>query len=170
MLNIFSRSGQISGKRSKVISSGQSLFILSLLLVFASAKIYSRCELARTLKQFGLDGYYNYSLANWVCMAYYESRYNTAAINHNKKHGKIWSTDYGIFQINSQWWCKDQQTKGGKNICKVQCADLLNDYLGDDCRCAKIIVQASKGMKAWVGWKNHCKGRDVSYFVRGCRL
>ncbi|XP_069745135.1 lysozyme C [Narcine bancroftii] len=165
MLKIVSRSVHTCGKRTT-----SRLFILGILLVLTSAKVYERCELARTLKNFGMDGYFNYSLANWVCMAHAESSYNTSAINHNMAHHKIWSTDYGIFQINSKWWCKDQKTKGSKNICMLNCIDLLNDYLENDCKCAKIIVRESQGMEAWVGWVKRCKGRDVESFVRGCHL
>ncbi|XP_067849490.1 lysozyme C-2-like [Heptranchias perlo] len=146
------------------------LVVLSLLLVATSAKIFERCELARTLKGFGLDGYHGYSLANWVCMAFFESSYNTSAINHNMKDKKIVSTDYGIFQINSKWWCNDRKTTHCHNICGTRCTNLLNDYLNDDCRCAKIIVTKSRGMKAWVGWKNNCKGKNINRFVHGCQL
>uniref|UniRef100_UPI00398E4688 lysozyme C, milk isozyme-like n=1 Tax=Pristiophorus japonicus TaxID=55135 RepID=UPI00398E4688 len=147
----------------------KTLGILSLLLVATNAKIYERCELARTLKDFGLDGYHGYSLANWICMAYFESRYNTTAINHNKKGEVIVSTDYGIFQINDKWWCKDLQVYG-KNYCGTTCSNLLNDNLNDDCRCARTIVDKTKGMEAWVGWKKHCKGKDIDRFVKGCHL
>ncbi|XP_072900919.1 lysozyme C-1-like [Hemitrygon akajei] len=167
---MFSRVGRNSGKRNRVNISGPGLFVLSLLLVLVNAKIYQRCELARTLKRFGLDGYYNCSLANWVCMAFYESRYNTTAVNPNKRHGAVVSTDYGIFQINSKWWCNDGKTQGAKNICRIPCAKLLNDDLSDDSRCAKLIVKDNKGMKAWVAWKKYCRGKDVSKFVRGCHL
>ncbi|XP_062906340.1 lysozyme C-like [Mobula hypostoma] len=170
MLDTFSRVGHVSGKRNRVNISAPGLLVLSLLLVLVNAKVYERCELARTLKKFGMDGYERYSLANWVCMAFYESHYNTTAINHNRWHGQIVSTDYGIFQINSKWWCNDGVTKGAKNLCNIPCSRLLNDYLGDDCQCAKRIVKDSKGMGAWVAWDRYCKGKDVSRFVRGCRL
>ncbi|XP_078265859.1 lysozyme C-like [Rhinoraja longicauda] len=165
---MLSGSGSVRGKGNGGNILALKLLVLGLLLVGTKAKVYGRCELARTLKQLGMDGYYNYSLANWVCMAYSESRYNTLAVNQNKQHGKVWSTDYGIFQINSKWWCDDQKTTGGKNICGISCDDLLNDDVGDDCNCAKIIVTQSKGMSAWVGWNKNCKGRDVEHFVDGC--
>lgn len=39
-------------------------FLLSCLLNSNEAKVYSRCELARVLRDFGLDGYRGYSLAD----------------------------------------------------------------------------------------------------------
>jgi hypothetical protein len=38
--------------------------LLSCLLVPSEAKVYSRCEMARVLKEFGLDGYRGYGLAD----------------------------------------------------------------------------------------------------------
>lgn len=38
--------------------------LLSCLLASSQAKVYSRCELARVLKDFGLEGYRGYTLAD----------------------------------------------------------------------------------------------------------
>lgn len=49
--------------------------LLSCLLPSSEAKVYSRCELARVLQDFGLDGYRGYSLADcenaspWLALA-----------------------------------------------------------------------------------------------------
>lgn len=51
-----------------------------------------------------------------VCLSKWESQYNTAAINHNSDG----STDYGIFQINSRWWCNDDRTPTS-NACNINC-------------------------------------------------
>lgn len=50
-----------------------------------------------------------------VCLTEWESHYNTQAVNHN-----VGSTDYGIFQINSRWWCDDHQTQTA-NGCRIDC-------------------------------------------------
>ncbi|VTJ84973.1 Hypothetical predicted protein [Marmota monax] len=80
----------------------KAFLILGLLLlsVIVQGKVYERCELARTLKRLGMDGYRGISLANWVCLAKWESSYNTRATNYNPGDQ---STDYGIFQINSHY-------------------------------------------------------------------
>ncbi|MBN3300803.1 LYSC protein, partial [Amia calva] len=126
-----------------------SLLVKAALLLLAlssvDGKTYERCELARTLKAAGLDGYRGYSLANWVCTAFAESSYNTAAINHNRDQ----STDYGIFQINSRYWCEDHKTPRSKNACGIECSQLLTDNIGVDITCAKRVVRDPNGMSAW---------------------
>ncbi|EMP38935.1 Lysozyme C [Chelonia mydas] len=98
----------------------KALLILGLLLLplAARGKTYERCELARAMKRFGLDGYRGYSLGHWVCTARYESNFNTGATNYNPGDQ---STDYGILQINSRLWCNDGKTPRTKNGCGIQC-------------------------------------------------
>ncbi|KAJ8287337.1 hypothetical protein GJAV_G00050380 [Gymnothorax javanicus] len=128
----------------------------------ASAKVFGRCELARTLKNAGMAGYRNVSLGDWVCLARWESSYNTSATNLNTDK----SIDYGIFQINSRWWCND----GGRtaNGCKMNCTSLLKDDISDAITCAKRVVRDPNGINAWVAWRRHCKGQDVSEYIKDC--
>ncbi|KAL8164157.1 UNVERIFIED_CONTAM: hypothetical protein K2H54_046921 [Gekko kuhli] len=145
----------------------QALTALLFLLIAANeAKTMERCELAKTLKSHGMDGFKGYKLGDWVCMAQHESSYNTKAVGPPNKDG---SRDYGIFQINSRYWCTDGKHPS-KNVCKKPCSSFTNDDIKDDIVCAKTIVQGSQGMDAWVGWKNHCKGKDLSQYTRGCKL
>ncbi|EPQ14649.1 Lysozyme C, milk isozyme [Myotis brandtii] len=83
-----------------------------------NAKVFSKCELARQLKAHGMDGFHGYSLANWVCMAEHESSFDTRAFNGRNSNG---SSDYGIFQINNKWWCKDNKHPS-KNACNIMCS------------------------------------------------
>ncbi|XP_078468343.1 lysozyme C-1/C-2-like [Lampetra planeri] len=124
------------------------------------AKVFARCELAKALYDMGVG---KASLGDWVCLAFAESSYSTAA-THRNPNG---STDYGIFQINSKWWC-DNGTKG-HNACQVKCSELLEDDITKSVACAKLIVQ-QQGLKAWYGWKSKCQGKDVSVYVQGCKL
>lgn len=39
-------------------------------------------------------------------------------------------------------------------------ADLIDDYIGDDSSCAKIIF-SRHGYDAWYGWQKKCKGRPL---------
>ncbi|NXA33732.1 LYSC protein, partial [Eudromia elegans] len=137
-----------------------------LLPLVAQGKIYERCELAAAMKRLGLHNFRGYSLGNWVCAAKYESSFNTGAVNRNRDG----SSDYGILQINSRWWCNDGRTSGAKNICKISCNALLSSDITASVNCAKKIVSDKNGMNAWVAWRKYCKGRDVSQWVRGCRL
>uniref|UniRef100_A0AAV2LP60 lysozyme n=1 Tax=Knipowitschia caucasica TaxID=637954 RepID=A0AAV2LP60_KNICA len=113
------------------------------------------------------------SLADWVCLIENESRYNTRATNKNKDG----STDYGLFQINSKYWCLDGGVSraNGCNIncqgvsrangCNIDCQELFQ--LGEAVSCAKRVVQDPNGIRAWVGWVKNCD-RDLSHFLDGC--
>uniref|UniRef100_A0A8C0IKQ5 Sperm acrosome membrane-associated protein 3 n=1 Tax=Chelonoidis abingdonii TaxID=106734 RepID=A0A8C0IKQ5_CHEAB len=90
--------------------------LLACLSMGGQGKIFTRCELAETLQDSGMDGYEGYSLANWVCLAFYTSGFDTAAVGANADG----SSDYGIFQINSGWWCQDAQIPS-ENLCHVRC-------------------------------------------------
>ncbi|KPP75161.1 Lysozyme C-like [Scleropages formosus] len=120
------------------------LLLLLALLAIADAKVFTRCELARKLKAAGMDGYHGYGLANWVCLAKWESSYNTDAINHNTDG----STDYGIFQINSRWWCNNHRTVTA-NACHIDCSQLLSPNIDVAIQCAKRVVQDPNGIGAW---------------------
>ncbi|XP_044133113.1 lysozyme C-like [Bufo gargarizans] len=140
---------------------------LLLLLAIASGKKYERCELARVLKKGGLGGFRGYSLENWICTAYYESGFNTASTNYNPPDK---STDYGIFQMNSRWWCNDNKTPGSKNACNINCKALLTDNISQAIKCAKRVVSNSNGMNAWVAWRKYCKGKKLAKWTQGCKL
>uniref|UniRef100_A0A673USF3 Sperm acrosome membrane-associated protein 3 n=1 Tax=Suricata suricatta TaxID=37032 RepID=A0A673USF3_SURSU len=91
--------------------------LLSCLFTSSQAKVYSRCELARTLQDFGMEGYRGYSMADWVCLAYFTSGFNTAAVDHEADG----STNNGIFQINSRMWCKTLSADV-PNRCQMYCS------------------------------------------------
>ncbi|XP_078128297.1 lysozyme C-like [Sander vitreus] len=139
--------------------------VFLLFVALASAKNYQRCEWARVLKNYGMNNYLGISLADWVCLCKWESNYNTEAINHNTDG----STDYGIFQINSRWWCTDGLTPT-TNACNINCKELLTDNVQVAIDCAKRVVRDPNGIRAWVGWRNHCENRDLSSYLAGCGL
>ncbi|XP_035995875.1 lysozyme C [Fundulus heteroclitus] len=143
----------------------KSLAFLLLVAVLVDGIVFERCQWARTMKNYGMDGYHGISLANWVCLTYWESSFNTAAINHNRDK----STDFGIFQINSHWWCNDTQIRTA-NGCHIMCSQLLSDDVSAAIKCAKRVVLDPQGIAAWVGWQVHCKNQDVSKYVAGCGL
>ncbi|XP_063786558.1 lysozyme C [Pseudophryne corroboree] len=148
-------------------SAMQILGALLLILAFANSKKYERCELARAMKIKGLDGFRGYSLPNWVCTAFFESSFFTDRTNFNRGDN---STDYGILQINSRWWCNDYKTPRSRNACNINCNALLSNDITESVRCAKRVVSDPNGMGAWVGWRNNCKGRDLSQWVKDCKL
>ncbi|MEE6480524.1 hypothetical protein FKM82_012597 [Ascaphus truei] len=153
--------------RSAMKPAVQILGGLLLTLAVANGKVFERCELAGTMKKMGLDGFKGYSLPNWVCTAYFESTFNTQATNFNRIDN---STDYGIIQINSRWWCNDGKTPRSHNACQIECSAFLSDDITESVKCAKRVVSDPNGMAAWVGWRNNCEGKDLSKWIEGCRL
>ncbi|KAK7929855.1 hypothetical protein WMY93_006250 [Mugilogobius chulae] len=132
----------------------QGLVLLVLLCAVAQGRVYSRCEWAQLLKDQGMDGFEGLKLGEFVCLAKHVSNYNTQAINTNPDG----STDNGIFQISSKFWCDDRRPNA-RNICGIDCADLLDDNPLDDINCAKLIVLGSNSLSAWTAWKCHCDGK-----------
>uniref|UniRef100_A0A8D1I5J3 Sperm acrosome-associated protein 5 n=1 Tax=Sus scrofa TaxID=9823 RepID=A0A8D1I5J3_PIG len=87
-----------------------------LMAATVDAKIYERCELATKLEKAGLDGFKGYTTGDWLCMAHYESGFDTSFVNHNPDG----SSEYGIFQLNSAWWC-DNGVTPTQNLCHMEC-------------------------------------------------
>ncbi|XP_003476141.1 lysozyme C-like [Cavia porcellus] len=145
----------------------KALLLLGLVLLCGTVKgkIYKRCELAKALKEKGMAGYHGISLANWMCLAKAESSYNTRVTNYNPGDK---STDYGIFQINSHYWCNDGKTPNAVNGCHVSCKDLMHDDISKSVACAKRVVKDPQGIRAWMGWRKECQNKDLSSYVKGC--
>ncbi|XP_018013227.1 lysozyme c-1-like [Hyalella azteca] len=122
-------------------------------------KIYTKCALAKELKC--VYGFAQSSLADWVCLVQHESSFNTAAVGQNKG-----SKDYGLFQINDYYWCNSGT---GTNDCNINCDKLKDNNIADDVKCAKKIF-ARHGFNAWYGWKNNCKGKNLSSYTSSCSL
>ncbi|KAL7835429.1 hypothetical protein SRHO_G00277760 [Serrasalmus rhombeus] len=137
------------------------VFCMLFLAVCESRKL-SRCEVVRLFKAQGLDGFGGFSLGNYVCMAYWETKWKTHKVRDSDNIGK----DYGIFQINSYKWCNDG-TVGGKNLCKVFCGDLLNEDLKASIECAKKIVK-QEGLKSWETWDKYCDGTKMKRWTEDC--
>ncbi|KAG1943927.1 lysozyme-like protein [Pimephales promelas] len=94
-----------------------SIAVLCLMwLSSCESRTLGRCDVVRIFKAEGLDGFEGLSVGNYVCTAYWESRFKTHRVR-SADTGK----DYGIFQINSFKWC-DDGTQGGKNLCNVPCS------------------------------------------------
>ncbi|KAB0364907.1 hypothetical protein FD754_009063 [Muntiacus muntjak] len=130
----------------------KALIILRFLLlsVAVQGKVFERSELARTLKELGLDGYKGGCLTKW-------ESYNTKATNYNPSSK---SSNYGIFQINSKWWCNDGKTPKAVDGCHVVVSflitlfsSLMENYIAKAVACAKKIA-SEEGITAWVAWKS----------------
>uniref|UniRef100_A0A8C3HHL8 lysozyme n=1 Tax=Chrysemys picta bellii TaxID=8478 RepID=A0A8C3HHL8_CHRPI len=146
-----------------------ALLILGLFLLplAAHGKIYERCELARAMKRLGLDGYRGYSLGHCQsCTARYGSNFNTGAMNYNAGDK---STDLWDFTNQQRRWCEN-------GFFPPSCyhyflfLELLTADITASVNCAKRTVRDPNGTGAWVPCKWYCRGRDVSQWIRGCKL
>jgi len=104
----------------------------------------SECQVASYLQSAGFP---QSSLATMVCISKYESSFNCDATNKNTDG----STDYGLMQINSYWWCSgDPLSK--YNGCSATCSSLFNCQSNANCA---YTVWKQQGYNAWYGYKNH---------------
>lgn len=132
--------------------------LTSTLLTIAGARIYERCELARDLLKLGVRKEH---IATWVCIAYHESRLDTAARNPS-------SGDHGLLQISQIYWC------GAGKACGLPCSALRDDDISDDVECAQTIYEEhtrlqGNGFLAWVVYPNYCKQNPKKYLA-DCNL
>ncbi|XP_042528672.1 LOW QUALITY PROTEIN: lysozyme-like protein 4 [Dipodomys spectabilis] len=139
------------------------LFLISYLAAPTWPAILGRCKIAKMLSDGGLDYFEGYSLQNWVCLAYFESKFNPRTVYENSRGGYM---GYGLFQIRDNNWCDH-----GKNLCRVSCSALLNPNLKATIQCAKKIVKGRLGMGAWPTWSRNCQLSDtLDRWLDGCQL
>lgn len=104
----------------------------------------SECQVATYLRK---SGFPEYTIGTMVCISKYESSYNCDATNRNTDG----STDYGLMQINSYYWCSgDNLSK--YNSCSISCSSLFNCQSNTNCA---YIVWKQQGYTAWYGYKSH---------------
>ena len=104
----------------------------------------SECQISSYLKK---SGFPDYTIPTMVCISKYESSYNCDATNKNTDG----STDYGLMQINSYYWCSGDP-KSKYNSCGTSCSSLFNCQTNTNCA---YIVWKQQGYTAWYGYKNH---------------
>ncbi len=100
----------------------------------------SQCQVASYLRK---SGFPEYSIPTMVCISKYESSYNCDATNKNTDG----STDYGLMQINSYWWCSGDPTSK-YNSCSASCSSLFNCQSNTNCA---YTVWKQQGYTAWYG-------------------
>ncbi len=135
------------------------------LVSLAGARIYDRCDFARTLR-------YKHKLSLseinvWACIAQYQSSFDTEAIGYDSH-----ATGYhGIFQISDRYWCSQYNQQ--KNACDILCAQLHDDDLTDDFECTRKIFEehqrlSGDGYNAWTSYKNTCQYVYDGLFTNDC--
>lgn len=109
-----------------------------------TSNIQSQCQIANYLKK---SGFPDYTIPTMVCISKYESSYNCDAVHKNQDS----SSDYGLMQINSYYWCSgDPLSK--YNSCGTSCSSLYNCQSNTNCA---YTVWKQQGYTAWYGYKNH---------------
>ena len=104
----------------------------------------SECQVATYLRKAGFP---ESSIPTMVCISKYESSYNCDATNKNTDG----STDYGLFQINSYYWCSgDPNSK--YNECGASCSSLFDCQKNSNCA---YKVYREQGYNAWYGYQYH---------------
>jgi len=104
----------------------------------------TECQIASYLRN---SGFPEYSVPIMVCISKYESSYNCDAMNKNTDG----STDYGLMQINSYYWCSGDP-KSKYNSCGTSCSSLYDCLKNTNCA---YIVWKQQGYTAWYGYRNH---------------
>jgi len=115
--------------------------------------VQSQCQIASYLRKAGFP---ESSIGTMVCISKYESSYNCDAKNTNTDG----SSDYGLFQINSYYWCSGDP-KSKYNECGISCSSLYNCQSNSNCA---YTVYRQQGYNAWYGYKYH-KSECDSYKV-----
>jgi len=104
----------------------------------------SECQVASYLRNAGFS---QSNLPTMVCISKYESSFNCDAKNTNTDG----SSDYGLMQINSYYWCSgDPLSK--YNECKIACSSLFDCQNNANCA---YTVWKQQGYNAWYGYKYH---------------
>lgn len=69
----------------------------------------------------------------------------------------------GIYQIGKQWWCGEDEPKGG---CNLKCSKLLDEDLTDDVECVTKILK-QQGLDAWDTNDSECIEEHGQY-INSC--
>ncbi|XP_069968208.1 uncharacterized protein [Bactrocera oleae] len=128
-------------------------------IAVGKGKIYQKCELAQEL-------YFKHKMPmkdvpTWVCIAQYESSFNTAAVGRLNADG---SADHGLFQISDLYWCSHEDANG--KACHISCNKLLDNDITDDVRCVKTIYEehtrlGGDGFTAWTVYNRNCRNQQL---------
>ncbi|XP_032597148.1 lysozyme 1B [Drosophila grimshawi] len=126
------------------------------LLVIVSPIRLDRCELAGQLYILDVP---KAELGHWLCIADFESRFNTHVIGNGNVDG---SRDYGIFQISDRFWCDppEETPYYAFNGCNVNCSALLTNDITSAVLCARLI-RKQQGWGAWSVYEEFCNGTKL---------
>ena len=115
----------------------------------------TKCQVVAALRAEGVP---DSDLRDWLCLVKHESDYRYDIDNTNSNG----SRDYGIFQLNSKYWCKGSKGYSGTTCwklntygCKDTCSSFKNSDISNDADCA-VRIKNCFGFGKWVAHSNHC--------------
>ena len=117
----------------------------------------TECQVANYLRNAGFP---SNTIGTMVCISKYESSWNCAASNKNVDG----STDYGLFEINSYYWCSGDPTSK-YDECQTSCNSLFDCQKNANCA---YKVYKEQGFNAWYGYQYH-KSECDSYPAPICQ-
>uniref|UniRef100_A0A670ZE10 lysozyme n=1 Tax=Pseudonaja textilis TaxID=8673 RepID=A0A670ZE10_PSETE len=106
-------------------------YLVFLFLVVAVARsnaiVFDICSFSAILKENGLEGFSGTTIAEWICLVFHSSGFDTSALNVGPR-----ATNHGIFLLSAKWWCDDFKTPHARNYCNVSCEEnILHCKSGD---------------------------------------
>lgn len=126
-----------------------------------NGKKYDQCELAQELQS--KHELAKEEIASLVCIASYESAFNTGKLKSTKTDGAF----YGMFQIHDGKWCRRDDSTEYDNECNLDCGKLLDGDLTDDIECVKKIND-DETFRAWRTYDLFCSGGRAVKFIENC--
>jgi lysozyme len=127
-----------------------TLLLVALLAPPWLARTISECQAANYIARAGVP---ETVIGTMVCIAKYESSLNPSATNVNGNN----SRDWGLWQINSMFWCRDSSFPGRANQCGMSCPDLLDPAANAACAAE---VYRKQGLTAWLQCNKHRRECD----------
>ncbi|KAM8713527.1 hypothetical protein ACLKA7_013791 [Drosophila subpalustris] len=133
----------------------QKQLVLTLLVVLQvflggieGARILDRCTLAREMDALGVP---RSDLARWAFIADSVSSFRTEVISPANPDG---IKNYGLFQISNKYWCQSLPGIRSKNICEVDCDQLLLDNIKESVHCV-LRIKELEGWSPWISALHH---------------
>uniref|UniRef100_A0A670Z7Y7 lysozyme n=1 Tax=Pseudonaja textilis TaxID=8673 RepID=A0A670Z7Y7_PSETE len=78
----------------------------------SNAIVFDICSFSAILKENGLEGFSGTTIAEWICLVFHSSGFDTSALNVGPR-----ATNHGIFLLSAKWWCDDFKTPHARNYC-----------------------------------------------------
>ncbi|XP_062827728.1 lysozyme C, milk isozyme-like [Anolis carolinensis] len=138
--------------------------LLNLVLVASEAITLEPCALALELTFWRMSGYLGYTLADWLCIVHHVSDFSI-----QPPLSKTAEKAYGIFGFSNKYWCSDG-VQPSRNYCNISCEKFLDDDIQDDVLCARRVLTRNEGAQTWPQWAEKCRGKDLSSYLKDCKL